>query len=164
LLVVAAVALVVALAVADALRSGRSSSRADTTPLTTTEPAPSLSTEEEFFLPSGLSPRQEIKRIGNRWAQLFALRRQGSCFYMTQPVCERIDCVRAGGFRIKNCEPLTWTFRRSFEGATVEDIVMKNDWRAAATFSNGQVVEFMGDGGTWWIRRLGEDVSRKFFE
>jgi hypothetical protein len=31
-------------------------------------------------------------------------------------------------------------------------------------FSNGEVVEFYGNRGGWWIRRRGDDVSREFFD
>jgi hypothetical protein len=164
LLVVAAVGLVGALAIGDALRSGRSSSAAGTSPLTTTE-RPSISTEQEIFLPPTVARKQAIKRIGNRWAELFAAGgTQGSCFQMTQPACERINCVRVGGIEIRNCTLPTLAFRRSFLDATVEDIVVRQGWQAAVWFSNGEVVEFMGDGGTWRVRRLGEDVPRKFAE
>ena len=67
------------------------------------------------------------------------------------------------GLRTAAREPLTFAFRRSFDAATVEDIVIRKGYLAAVTFSNGEGVEFMGDGGTWRVRRLGEDVPRKFF-
>jgi hypothetical protein len=54
-------------------------------------------------------------------------------------------------------------FRRSFEDATVVDIVIKGH-RAAARFSNGEVVRFWGDGGTWLVHKIGEDAGRGFFE
>jgi hypothetical protein len=65
----------------------------------------------------------------------------------------------------RNCTPPTRAFRRSFEGATVEDIVIKGG-RAAARFSNGEVVLFVfpSGGGTWLVHKLGENAGRGFFE
>jgi hypothetical protein len=60
---------------------------------------------------------------------------------MTQPLCERIACERVGGLRIRNCTRPTSVFRRSFKNAIVLDIAFKRR-RAAARFSNGEVVEF----------------------
>lgn len=82
---------------------------------------------------------------------------------MTQPLCERIACVRVGGVKIRNCTPPTSVFRRSFEEAIVLDIAFKRS-RAAARFSNGEVVEFEGVGDTWWMRKLGANAGRGFFE
>jgi hypothetical protein len=64
LIVVAAVGILVALAIADALRSGQRSSALGTSSPTTTERPPSLSTEQEIFLPQTLTWKQTIKRIG----------------------------------------------------------------------------------------------------
>jgi len=166
LLVLAAVGILVALAVADALRPG-SPSAAGTSPRTTTERAPSISTEQEISRPttSTAARKQVIRQIGNRWAELFAAgRAQSGCFQMTQPACERVDCVHVGGAKVKNCEPLATAFQRSFEASTVQDIVIRKGYLAAVTFSNGEVVEFLGDGGTWRVSRLGEDVPSKFFD
>jgi hypothetical protein len=108
--------------------------------------------------------RQEIEQIGNEWASLFASDLQ-TCQDMSQPLCERIACERAGGIKIRNCTPPTRAFRRSFEGATVEDIVIKGG-RAAARFSNGEVVMivFASAPDTWFVHKLGEDAVRGFFE
>lgn len=109
---------------------------------------------------------QEIEQWSNEWARLFAGdRHRPACQHMSQPACERIACVRVGGFKIRNCTPLSSTFRKSFEGATVQDIAIKGD-RAAARFSNGQVIELahvQGLGG-WAIVKLGENAGRQFFE
>jgi len=109
--------------------------------------------------------RQEIERIGNSWAGLFASFGGGSCEHQTQPLCERIACTRVSDTKIRNCTPPTRAFRRSFEGATVEDIVLKGG-RAAARFSNGEVVLFVFPigRGTWLIHRLGDNAGQGFFE
>ena len=109
-----------------------------------------------------LSPKREIEQVGNRWAALFA-RGEDDCYHMTQPLCERIACERVGGVEISNCTPPTSVFRRSFEDAIVLDIAFKRH-SAAARFSNGEVVEFGGDWGTWFMRKLGANAGRGFFE
>jgi hypothetical protein len=109
-----------------------------------------------------LDPEWEIDRIANRWAQAFAAGNR-SCFHMTQPLCERTACERVGGFKIPNCTPPTTAYRKSFDGVTVEEIAIKGQ-RVAARFSNGEVVGFFGDGGTWWVQRLGRNADRGFFE
>jgi hypothetical protein len=126
--------------------------------------------------PNSTEVRQELERIGNSWARLFASFGSGSCRYQTQPLCERITCTRAAeryrqerfdgvGVKIRNCAPPTRAFRRLFEGATVEDIVIKAK-RAAARFSNGEVVLFVFPTAarTWLVHKLGEDAGRGFFE
>lgn len=106
--------------------------------------------------------RQEIERIGNQWASVFASF-SNTCVHMSQPLCERIACVRVGGFKIKNCTPPTRAFRRSFEDATVEDIMIVGN-RAAARFSNGEVIELRRVVDRWWIERFGTKASRISFE
>ena len=82
---------------------------------------------------------------------------------MTQPLCERIACERVGGVKIRSCKPPTPPFRRSFEAAVVEEVAIKGN-RAAARFSNGVVVRFWGDAGTWMIDEIGGSAGRGFFE
>ena len=158
--VVAAVGVLGAVAVADALRSGQASST-PTRPETT---VPSLSTEKEVVTVPSLTPRQEIERIGNEWGLLFAAGPlSAACKYETQPLCERIACVRIGGIKIRNCTRPTSALRNSFFGALVQQVEIKGH-RAAARFSNGVLVEFWGDGGTWLIDKLGGNAGRLFFE
>ena len=144
--------MIAAFAVADGLRSGRSSS----TEAPSTEPAESVTPR--------LSRRQEVERVGNRWAALFADRRD-DCYHVIQPLCERIACRRVGHgqVRIRNCTRPTASFRRSFEGATVSDVAFEGI-RAAARFSNGEVIELRGDRGTWWIWKLGANGGRGLLE
>ena len=147
-LVAGAVGVVAALAIVDALRSTRSSAPTAAPPVI----APRLSAEER------------IERIGNEWAPRFATDTTGSrCFHMTQPLCERIACVHVGGVRIKNCTPPTRAFRKSFEQATVEEIALEGE-RVAAMFSNGEVVELWGDGGTWRVDKIGPNAGRGLFD
>ena len=80
-----------------------------------------------------------------------------------QPLCERFACERVGGVKITNCKPPTSAFRNSFFGATVQEVKIKA-YRAAARFSNGEVVELFGDGGTWMIEKVGWNAGRRFFE
>ena len=151
-LVVAAVGVLGAVAVADALRSGQASS------------TPTLPETTEVVTVPSLTPEQEIERIGNEWGLLFAAGPlTAACEYETQPLCERIACVRIGGIRIRNCTRPTSAFRNSFFGALVQEVEIKGH-RAAARFSNGALVEFRGDGGTWLIDKLGGNTGRLFFE
>jgi hypothetical protein len=155
LLVVAAVGVLVALAVGDALRSGRSSSSPATAPTTTTGPPPSLSAEEIVDALS-VSDRHEIRQTGFDWAQRFAAARtRSSCFHMEEPFCSQVYCARTGFVDRKTCTPPTPAYRKSFKGATVQAIEsVLEGTRAAVTFSNGEVVELYTDGGAWWIRKL----------
>jgi hypothetical protein len=244
LLVVAAVGVLVALAIGDALRSGRSSSAAGTAPATT--PAPTTDTAPPpnstpvrglarppntcgafRIAPSGdypllvvevvsgnvtchdarrvmkahyvglLSrswvchgpaegrstcekrsgeavrahfadalddPEWEMEQIANRWARAFASTNGGCSGHMTQPLCERIACERAGGFKIPNCTPPTTAYRRSFGKARLEEIAIKGE-RVAARFSNGELITLVGVvGGNWLVHKFGGQASRWVFE
>jgi hypothetical protein len=104
---------------------------------------------------------QELKRAANDWASLFAT---NACNrYMGQPICERLfNCENYVGEFIENCTPVSRAFRKSFAGATVEDIKFKGievlpvapAWAggplrfylATVKFSNGEVVVFSGLG------------------
>jgi hypothetical protein len=151
-LLAAALSVLAVLAVADGLRSGRASP---------TRAAPTTREPATRFTPP-LAPKEEIERVGSRWAALFA-RGEDDCSHMIQPLCERIDCKRVGGRKIRNCTPPTSAFRRSFREASVLEIAFKGR-RAAARFSNGELVEFEAVGDTWWLRKLGASAGRGFFE
>jgi hypothetical protein len=112
--------------------------------------------------------RQRIARTANRWARLFVYADPAGCKFMTQPACERLSCVRVGARTIPNCTPPSPAYRQSFARAKVEEVETKGD-RAAARFSNGEVVELervSGDelDGTWWITEWGRNAGRGFFE
>jgi hypothetical protein len=139
----AVVGLVAAVAVVDSLRSGRPTSA-----------QPDASAPDRVRTIPPLSTEQEIQQIGNQWALLFAAGDEGSCTFMGQPLCERIDCERVGARKIENCTPPSAAFRRSFEDARVEKVVVKGA-RVSARFSNGEVIEFHGDGGRWSIVKIG---------
>jgi hypothetical protein len=134
-----------------------------------------------------LSPEQEIERIGNTWAPLFAAApyhksceewdelhpyREVAAKYMAQPACEWTDCQRISG-PIENCTPLSLRIQKSFADATVQDVVTKGRHRAAARFSNGVVVAFGAGWGkkqldkrapTWLIVKIGGNAGRGFFK
>jgi hypothetical protein len=152
LLLVAGVSVLAALAIADTLRSGEGSSAS--TASTATESGSSTSATN----PPRLSADEEIERIGNSWASLVARGNASSCFWMTQPACERIECVGVGDSELPNCIPLTRAFIRSFEGATVQEIMIRGH-RAAARFSNGEMVEFWGDAATWLVSEVGGNAG-----
>jgi hypothetical protein len=79
---------------------------------------------------------------------------------MAQPACEQIVCERVGHRAIRNCEPVSEAFQKSFAEATVQHIGIK-DRRAAVKFSNGGVVELGGPG--WLIDKVGGNAGRGFF-
>lgn len=96
-----------------------------------------------------LSPEQKITQTGRRWARLFAAGDPRACRYMTQPGCERVRRSRE--------------LRRSFAGATVEEISIRGN-RADARFSNGEAVELdwvngYALGGVWWIDEIGGQID-----
>jgi hypothetical protein len=93
---------------------------------------------------AALPPKQEVERIANKWARLFAASDPAACDrYMAQPACERIDCVRISG-PIRNCTPLSPAVRKSFADATVQDVAVRGGDEAAVKFSNGQAIELYG--------------------
>jgi hypothetical protein len=112
--------------------------------------------------------RQRIARTADKWARNFVYSDPADCKYMIQPACERLSCVRVGARLVPNCTPPSPAFRLSFRRAKVEDVEIKGD-RAAARFSNGEVVELervSGDelDGVWWITKWGRDAGRGFFD
>jgi hypothetical protein len=135
-----------------------------------------------------LSPEQEVERIGNRWAPLFAAapnpdacagfdelhpNREVAVKYMGQPACEQAICERVGHRAIKNCTPLSLKLQNSFADARVQDVVVRGH-QAAAKFSNGVTVEFGGgfegrtppDGlpSAWMIGKIGGNAGRTLFQ
>jgi hypothetical protein len=149
-LIVAALAVLVAVAAADSLRSHGSSS----------DFAPDPDAGETSLATPRLTPKQRVRDIGDRWARHFA-DGVGACEDMTQPLCERIACVRVGSRKIKNCRQPSRAYRKSFDGALVLDIAFKGN-QAAARFSNGRVIELWGDEGSWLITKIGGDAGRGF--
>jgi hypothetical protein len=135
LLIVAIIGVLVALAVADALRSDPAASVAATAPPAgTSRSAPAPPALFPFGSKSGA-----IEEIGNAWAALYAAGDPKVCTHMLKPLCR--------------VEP-THAFRASFRRATVQDIRFRNDHDAGVSFSNGVIVEFWGDGGTWKVRTV----------
>jgi hypothetical protein len=111
-------------------------------------------------------PEWEMERIANRWARVFASTRSWArCSgHMTQPLCERIACERAGGSKIPNCTPPTTAYRRSFGKARIEEIAIKGE-RVAARFSNGEMITLVGVvGGNWLVHKVGGNAAHNVFE
>jgi hypothetical protein len=109
--------------------------------------------------------RQRIARTANSWARLVGASDLADCKYMTQPACERMTCKRVVA---PNCTPPSPAFRLSFARAKVEDVEEKGN-RAAARFSNGEVVELKRVSGNeldgvWLIIKWGPNAGRGFFE
>ena len=77
--------------------------------------------------------------------------------YMGQPACWSFWPANGWGRPrpIPNCTRPSRAFRRSFQGASVQEIAINGD-RAAARFSNGETVERVGGGGDspGWSTRL----------
>jgi hypothetical protein len=132
LLVVATLGVLAAVAIVDALRSSPAPSVAATVlPTKTSRNMPAPPTVFAFG-----TRKAAIEEIGNTWAPLYAAGDPKACGFMGEGLCERESLPR---------------FRASFAGATVLDIRFLNGHDARATFSNGVVVEFWGDGGTWTV-------------
>ncbi len=157
-LVIGGVAALLVVAVVDALRSSEGEdARSGTTTSSTNEVSPTetASTTDE----ASVSAWQKIEEAGNEWARLFAGDRHfpapGTCQYMTQPGCERINCERVGGRPIENCTRPSREFRQSFADASVTAIAI-NGRRAVAKFSNGETVRMeIVESGDWWIHSFG---------
>jgi hypothetical protein len=112
--------------------------------------------------------RQKVARTANGWARLFVASDLADCKYMSQPACERMTCTRVGPRLIPNCTPPSPAFRLSFARTKVEDVEIKGD-RAAARFSNGEVVELKRVSGNeldgvWLIIKWGPNAGRGFLE
>ena len=107
-----------------------------------------------------LAREVRIRRIATRWAALLAAGDAGYCTYSGQPLCERIECRRAGGVPMENCTPMSAKSRRSFGDATIEDVTIKGN-KAMVKFSNGEAIE-LGKDTTgfehpvewWWVTRV----------
>lgn len=112
------------------------------------------------FRSATLSQAQRIRRIAIHWGALLAAGDPAYCNYAGQPLCERIECRRAGGVPIENCTPMSADTRRSFGDATIEDIAIKGD-KAVVKFSNGEAIQ-LGKDTTgfehpvewWWVARV----------
>jgi hypothetical protein len=140
-------------------------------------------TENKWTRVVPLSPRQKIAQTGNRWAPLFAAGDyRAACKYQTYSLCSVTTCEHVGGPEarpkpIQNCAPLPPSLRKSFAGATVQDVAIEGG-RAGAKLSNGKVVEFLGRQpvpcigsacprpipDAWLVHRLGSSSGKKYFE
>lgn len=106
-----------------------------------------------------LSPEDAVEWTANEWARLFAASDPAACArYMSQPACERIDCVRVGNRPVENCTPVTPAFRRSFRGAQVVNLHVDGK-QAGVAYSNGRTVVLTRvsgseQSGVWWIEKF----------
>lgn len=127
-------------------------------------PGADVNVPDEAFVPE----RQRIARTANRWVRLLIRSDLADCRYMSQPACERLHCVRVGPRPIPSCTPPSPEFRLSFLRARVEDVETRGS-RAAARFSNGEVVELERvsaneQDGVWLIVEWGRSAGRDFFK
>jgi hypothetical protein len=116
-----------------------------------------------------LSPEQAVEWTATEWARLFAASDPAVCErFMTQPACERIECMRVGNQPVENCTPVSPAFRRSFRGARVENLHI--DGRSAGVaFTNGRTavltrVSGSEEGGVWWIAKFRGNPARALLE
>jgi hypothetical protein len=115
------------------------------------------------------SAEQAVELTANEWARLFAASDRAACQrYMSQPACERVNCIRVGNRTIENCTPVSAAFRKSFRDARVEEVAIERNF-AAARFSNGETVRLIhvegtAPNGVWWIVEFGGDAGRKLLE
>jgi hypothetical protein len=107
--------------------------------------------EEEAALQEeieGLSDEEQIKRLGNAWADLFAAGDKAMCPYMHPdivPAPASCEQLRQGAFTN------SVRIQRTYEGATVTDVTVMGE-TATARFSNGESVEFQKDpDGDWKV-------------
>lgn len=114
----------------------------------------------------GASPgaMELIDEAANNWARSFAASDPGVCNVMTYSGCELESCVRVPEREpVPKCTRPSTTFRRSFRGATVQEIAINGD-RAAARFSNGETVLVTLRDDDWSIHKFGGNAGRGFFE
>jgi hypothetical protein len=150
-LVVGAVLLLAALAIADALRPGPADD-------------PLSSPNETIAIPERhVSADREIEAIAEKWARRFAAHGADDCFHTSQQLCEQLQCVHVGGYKLPNCRLPTRAYRASFDDAHVENVSIQSS-RAKARFSNGEAIVLHGDGGTWTIIALGRKVGSPAFD
>jgi hypothetical protein len=100
----------------------------------------------------GVSPgvRELITETANKWARLFASSPRTCTDYMGRTACEQVKGNPGWG------RPATRKYGAEFRGATVQRIAISGD-RAAATFSNGEMVQLQRIAtGEWLIDRLGQ--------
>ena len=98
-----------------------------------------------------LVPIAMITETANKWARLFASSPQTCTDYMGRTACEQVKGSPGWG------RGATRKYGAEFRGATVQRIAISGD-RAAATFSNGEMVQLQRIAtGEWLIDRLGPD-------
>jgi hypothetical protein len=94
--------------------------------------------------------RELITETANKWARLFASSPRTCTDYMGRTACEQVKGSPGWG------RPATREYGAEFRGATVQRIAISGD-RAAATFSNGEMVQLQRIAtGEWLIDRLGQ--------
>jgi hypothetical protein len=151
-LIVAAVLVLAAFAAADALWPG-------------TDAGLPSSARETVAIPESQDPggTRVIDRVGAEWARRFASNGLADCYRTGEELCERLHCVHVGGYRVPNCRLPTPAYRRTFRGAAVDFLVVRQD-EAAARLSNGEMIELRADAGKWRVLALGGGAGRGFFE
>ena len=107
-----------------------------------TEDAAAL--EEEI---ADLSDEEQIKRVGDEWADLFGKGNEAMCAYLHADLGGPSSCaINATGTLTGSSE-----LQASFEGATVESVEIAGE-SALAEFSNGNRVRFEQDSeGAWRV-------------
>ena len=101
------------------------------------------------MFPSNRSER--LRSPATHGHAFFATGRDGeACKYQTQPLCEQIACMRAGGNAISNCDPPSSAFRRLFKGAAVQEVEIRG-YEAGRRFSTGQEVVFLRSTWAGWL-------------
>jgi hypothetical protein len=116
-----------------------------------------------------LSPEETVEWTANEWARLFAASDPAACErYMSQPACERVDCMAVGNRPVQNCTPVSAAFRRSFQNARVEEVAIERKF-GGVRFSNGRTVQVIHVEGTppdgiWLIEKFVGNPGSRFFE
>jgi hypothetical protein len=116
-----------------------------------------------------LTPEQAVEWTAAEWARLFAASHPAACErFMTQPACERVECMRVGNQPVENCTPVSPAFRRSFRAAEVTNLRVDGRY-AGVAFSNGRTalltrVSGSEAGGVWWIAKFRGNPARALLE
>ena len=96
---------------------------------------------------AGLRDGEQIKRVGDAWADPFAAGDEEACSYMHPDVVTPESCA----FVLSGQFTQSVTLQRTYAGATVADVTVKGE-TAQAEFSNGERVDFRKDPeGEWKV-------------
>jgi hypothetical protein len=96
---------------------------------------------------AGLSDEQQVERVGEAWAELYAERDETMCGYLHPDLGGASSCASYADGALTGSNII----QESFAGTTVESVDVKGE-TAVAEFSNGERVKFQQDpDGAWKV-------------